>query len=135
MYYVSKCNCGSITISCHFPLPIEEYSARKCDCDFCMARGLSYLSDVNGTIFFSSSNKMNQLTQGSGQAKFWQCAKCEDVIAVTHAYNSEIRGAVSKALFDDKYSLKPSICVSPKKLSASEKTNRWSSVWSTVISN
>lgn len=117
----------------YFPSPIEEYQARECDCDFCISRGLAYLSDVNGTISFSPKELMNQLKQGSGQATFWECDSCHDVVAVTNKKNGEVRGAVSKQLFAQHFKLKPSVPISPKKLSPSEKSERWPNVWSKVV--
>jgi len=133
MDYVTTCSCGKINVSASFPLPLEQYQARQCDCDFCVAHGLAYLSDANGTISFSAKEKMNQLKQGSEQATFWQCSNCKDIVVVTHSQNAETRGAVSKSLFAQKYKLKPSITVSPKKLSPSEKSERWSAAWSKVV--
>ncbi|UTW46110.1 aldehyde-activating protein [bacterium SCSIO 12696] len=133
MEYSSECKCGKVKVLASFPLPIEENQARECDCDFCVAHGLAYLSDVNGTISFSPKNQLNQLKQGSQQATFWQCSHCKQVIAVTHSKDGETRGAVSKALFERGFSLKPSIGVSPKKLSPEDKSERWPTVWSTVI--
>jgi hypothetical protein len=112
---------------------IEEYQARACDCDFCVPRGLAYLSDVNGTISFSPADKMKQLKQGSGQAIFWQCRQCEQVVAVTNTKDGETRGALSKTLFEKQYNLMPSLAVSPKQLSPKEKAKRWTTVWSKVV--
>ncbi|WP_353668024.1 hypothetical protein [Marinomonas sp. THO17] len=133
MSYSTSCSCGKITVVANFPSPIEEYQARECDCDFCISRGLAYLSDVNGTISFSPKETMNQLKQGSGQATFWECDNCHDVVAVTNEKNGVVRGAVSKRLFARRFQLKPSVTVSPKKLSASEKSVRWPNVWSKVV--
>lgn len=133
MNYSTSCSCGKIKVTAYFPLPIEEYQARECDCDFCISRGLAYLSDAKGTISFSPKAQLNQLKQGSGQAIFWECNNCHDVVAVTNSKHDEVRGAVSKQLFAKHLTLKPSVIVSPKQLSASEKAERWSTVWSKVV--
>ena len=133
MNYSTSCSCGKIEVAANFPSPIEEYQARECDCDFCTSRGLAYLSDINGTISFAPKETMNQLKQSSGQATFWECDSCHDVVAVKKKKNGVVKGAVSKRLFAQHFKLKPSITVSPKNLSASEKSDRWPTVWSTVI--
>lgn len=133
MVYSASCSCGTVTVSANFPMPIEQYQARECDCDFCVSRGLAYLSDVEGTISFAPIDAMHQLQQGSALATFWVCANCADVIAVTHEDNGETRGAVNKRLFEQKFVLRPSIIVSPKHLSSSEKLARWPTVWSKVL--
>lgn len=134
MNYSTTCKCGTIKIKAFFPLSIEEYQARACDCSFCVPRELAYLSDVNGTISFSPTSELNQLKQGSEQATFWQCLHCEQVVAVTNTANGETRGALSKALFDEQFALRPSISLSPKQLSATQKAERWPTVWSLVVS-
>ena len=133
MKYSTSCSCEKIKVVAIFPSPIEEYQARECDCDFCISRGLAYLSDVNGTINFSPKETMNQLKQGSGQATFWECDNCNDVVAVTNEKNGHVRGAVSKQLFAQHFKLKSSVTASPKKLSALEKSDRWPTVWSKVV--
>ena len=133
MNYSTTCECGNIKINAIFSLPIEEYQASACDCDFCVPRQLAYLSDVNGSISFSPTSDMKQLKQGSEQATFWQCNMCEQVVAVTNTTNGATIGALSKAVFDRTYVLKPSIAASPKELSADEKVERWSRVWAKVV--
>lgn len=133
MHYSVSCNCGHVNISAFLPLPVEDYEARECSCRFCVSRGLAYISDVNGTISFDSLETMAQLKQGSGQAIFWQCNNCQQVVAVTNQSNGEIRGALSKKLFAKRYTLKPSISVSPQTLSPAQKAERWALVWSQVV--
>ncbi|GBL03707.1 hypothetical protein [Glaciecola sp. KUL10] len=94
MNYSTSCSCGKVKVVTKFPSPIEEYQARECDCDFCTLRGLAYLSDVYGTIYFSPKDTMNQLKQSSGQATFWECDNCHDVVAVTTEKNGEVRSAI-----------------------------------------
>ena len=76
---------------------------------------------------------MNQLQQGSDQATFWQCKNCLQVVAVSHVKDGVMRGALSKALFEDDFELQTSITVSPKKLSAEQKSERWPTLWSRVV--
>ncbi|MDK2593871.1 aldehyde-activating protein [Pseudoalteromonas obscura] len=133
MKYCASCKCGNVEVSVNFPHPIEKYQPRECNCDFCLANGLAYLSDPNGTLSLTAKDPMKRLKQGSLQATFWQCPHCMDIVAVTHANNNKTRGAVSKQLFEAKYRIPPSIRVSPKKLSPTEKLIRWNTAWSTVI--
>ena len=55
------------------------------------------------------------------------------MVAVTNTTNGATIGALSKAVFDRTYVLKPSIAASPKELSADEKVERWSRVWAKVV--
>lgn len=133
MRYTGTCTCKKIEVVATFPRAIETYEARACDCDFCVARNLAYLSDANGTLSFSPRSGLQPLTQGSGQAVFWQCTSCHDVVAVTHEQDGQTRGAAAKSVFSDEHPLRPSVTVSPKTLSPQEKPQRWQQVWSRVV--
>ncbi|MFC3120477.1 aldehyde-activating protein [Agaribacter flavus] len=132
MKYITSCSCGTIDVCLILPKAIELYRPRQCDCDFCNAYNLRYLSDVDGILWFSPIEKLRIIKQGSEQARFWQCLYCEQVIAVTNEYDGEVRGAVSSALFEEYCVLRENDIISPKTLSASEKSKRWTQIWCKV---
>lgn len=132
MHYSASCSCGEVTIQFSLPNLIESYEPRQCDCDFCMARGLSYLSDPDGTLTITSAKPLKGLQQGSNQASFLQCTGCDEVVAVTCQYETELRGAASSKLFAKCYQLASSAPVSPKLLSAIDKRERWLTIWARV---
>jgi hypothetical protein len=133
MDYLSSCSCASIQVELSLPNPIESYQPRECDCEFCEAHGLAYISDKLGTLTIKSSASINILKQGSKQASFVQCSHCEQVVAVTYRAKQVIKGAVSVALFAKDYALGQYQSVSPKVLSANDKRERWSTLWLTVV--
>ncbi|MGS2719409.1 hypothetical protein [Paraglaciecola aestuariivivens] len=133
MNYKLYCSCKQIEVAAFFPTDIENYQARACDCSFCLPLKLAYLSDANGSFSFGPKAKMEQLKQGSNQAIFWQCKGCKDIIGVTYQNAHEVRGALSQQLFLSQHNLLPAVEVSPKTLSPTEKTQRWSAVWSKVL--
>ncbi|XOV77571.1 MAG: aldehyde-activating protein [Aestuariibacter sp.] len=132
MHYSACCSCGEVTVQISLPNPIEAYEPRQCDCDFCMARGLAYLSDPNGLLTITSEKPLKALKQGSNQASFLQCLGCDQVVAVTCQYETELRGAASSRLFAKHYQLATSSPVSPKLLSAVDKRERWLTLWAKV---
>ncbi|WDE14163.1 aldehyde-activating protein [Thalassomonas haliotis] len=129
MDYSSTCSCAKVEIKISLPKNIEEYEPRACDCDFCTARGLSYLSDPSGQLKIYHPGELEQLKQGSQQASFWQCASCNDLVAVTCEIDSQTKGAINAAMFEKQQCLKPAVSVSPKTLPPEEKLNRWNKVW------
>ncbi|NMH60334.1 aldehyde-activating protein [Alteromonas ponticola] len=133
MNYSASCTCGKVSLSIDLPSPIDTYQTRECDCDFCVARGLAYFSDPDGTLSFAPEEALNPLEQGSGQATFWECDHCHQVVAVTNEQDGEVRGAASRQLFAQQYRLQASITVSPKQLSPAEKVERWRTVWCKVV--
>jgi hypothetical protein len=142
MEYESTCSCGGVAIQLSLPEAIERYTPRQCDCDFCLSHNLSYLSDPHGSFTITTCGVLNRLRQGSGQAAFLQCPDCLQVVAVTCQYETrtqdtgstetEIKGAVSSALFAASFHMAPSETVSPKYLDASEKRGRWLAHWAVV---
>jgi len=132
MTYSATCLCGSIELTLTLPKDISSYTPRACDCDFCIDRDLNYLSDPEGHLLIQSKTPMNKLKQGTEQATFLECLKCEKVVAVICYENSLVKGAVSAELFREKYTLAKAQSASPKLLSATEKRERWRKLWLTV---
>ena len=129
MNYSSTCSCGMVEIEISLPRSLEEYEPRACDCDFCIARGASYISDPDGRLIIRHADKLERLKQGSEQASFWQCSSCKDLIAVTCEFETQTKGAINASVFEKQHKLKPPISVSPKLLVPEEKLNRWSAIW------
>ncbi|BHH82613.1 GFA family protein [Desulforhopalus sp. 52FAK] len=132
MNYSNTCSCGKIQIKLTLPKPIEEYTPRACDCDFCTTRKAAYISDPDGVLEITQSEGLESLIQGSKQAKFWQCKSCHDLIAVTHEFETGLQGAINANCLAGSNKLQNPISVSPKTLSPEEKIERWQAGWMTV---
>lgn len=126
------CRCGGVGVHLSLPSPIEQFQPRQCDCDFCMQRGVNYLSHPEGHLFIDNTQPLHIDQQGSKQAKFLSCTQCHDLIAVIIEDEQEIKGAFNVSLLNKTHHLASAITVSPKKLSATEKKARWRDIWFTV---
>ena len=135
MKYLSQCSCGIIDIELSLPKRLEEYEPRACDCDFCVARSVSYVSDPDGLLTILHTDKLERLKQGSKQASFWQCSSCKDLIAVTCQFEKQTKGAINAGILKKHYKLKMSTTASPKLLPPEEKRKRWDSIWLKVELN
>lgn len=135
MKYSSSCQCGKVGVLLSLPHAIERLEPRKCDCDFCKSHELIYLSEADGELSIEAHGALKQLKQGSEQATFWQCTSCSQIVAVTIAFDGQIKGAVNGNLFTKNWCLKNSVTVSPKVLSPEKKRERWASVWLNVNFN
>jgi hypothetical protein len=133
MNYFSSCLCESVQVTLSLPNPIESYHPRVCDCDFCKYHRLAYISDPLGKLSIKLNVSVNFLKQGSEQASFVQCSKCHQIITVIYNGEKAQRGAVSAALFANKYALGEYQSISPRLLSSSDKRERWSRLWLTVV--
>ena len=130
--YSGTCHCTKVRITLNLPRTLGSYSARKCDCDFCMQRDIRYLSDPQAALLINSSVELHMQKQGSEQALFVTCSECLDVIAATIDTDKGLIGAINATLLQDAEQLQPASIVSPKKLSAEDKVARWLTVWQPV---
>jgi len=130
-----QCHCGETNIKLRLPEPLEKYSPRACDCDFCIANNISYLSHPNGELDIESIEKLEIQKQGSNQASFITCNNCKTVIAAALEYEGKLIGALNAGLLSDFSLLQHPTTVSPKKLTAVEKIDRWKAVWLNIHIN
>lgn len=77
--YTGKCDCGNVTIQFSSPKSLTSHNARICDCFYCMPRGIEYLSDPEAQISFVSKTPLKHQKQGSQQARFLLCSKCQQL--------------------------------------------------------
>lgn len=129
------CKCGKVQVTLKLPKPLSVYSPRKCDCGFCMQRGISYISDANGELHIYSDSELAALSQGSEQAKFLTCSHCHDVIAASIETADGVIGALNATLLEQAQQLMPVTVVSPQQLSAEDKLMRWQTVWQAIYVN
>ena len=123
-----ECSCGAVQIYLTMPEPIEHYSSRACDCDFCTIRHIEYISHPDGEVVLKSDSPLAVQMQGSNQAEFLACASCEDVITASYPGKQRI-GSLNATLLVDYDRLNGSDVVSPKLLDASDKLARWQTLW------
>lgn len=131
--FEGNCSCGDVSFSLALPQSLDACAQRACDCDFCAARKIVYLSDPNGVLELRSKLPLKTLVQGSEQARFLLCGSCNSVVAVIHSFRSGLKGAVNATLIKDRKQLQKVVIISPKLLSPTEKIERWSRVWLKVI--
>lgn len=130
--YKGRCQCHAVEVLVELTQPLSSYSARKCDCDFCIQRHISYLSDPNGKLNICTNLELDIQKQGSDQAEFLTCPMCKDVISASIQIEDNRIGALNASLLDECSSLKTATIVSPQKLSAQEKLSRWQTFWTSV---
>ena len=137
--YSFSCQCGKVSGNIFLPKTLSEYSPRECDCDFCMSRGIQYLSDPQGKILVesvaNSEPHLEVLKQGSNQADFLQCANCKQVIMTSVGLKNIRMGALNVQTLKSKDQLSEPLSVSPKLLSPQEKLERWQDIWCVLLLN
>jgi hypothetical protein len=131
--YVGACGCGLVSFNVELPNSICEYQPRACDCGYCVERKSSYLSDPEGALVIFDAHHLKREQQGDLQAVFHRCLNCGDLVAVTYAFESGLKGALNAALLSSILIHHQPLNVSSKALSVSEKLERWNASWMKVI--
>lgn len=143
--YQGQCQCGHTLYSIELPLALTEYDLRECDCTYCSSNGIKYLSDPAAKIIVDETFSFVIERQGSGQADFYRCAECGDLVFCAYAFSKnsnhhstissdtvELKGAVNGRLIKTASNEPSSIVVSPSRLSPTEKLSRWEQLWSNI---
>lgn len=133
--YHGHCHCGDISLSITLPKLLEEYAPRRCDCDFCTSRQLTYLSEPAGQLVLSVDGDYLVRRQGSGQAQFITCSSCDTVVAVALEIPQGLIGALNSQTLAEREQLASPVTVSPKLLAPKEKAQRWQENWLPLIIN
>ena len=125
------CHCGSIRIELELTRPPATYNPRACDCDFCRKHGAAYVSDPNGSLCIrvNDEQRLVRYRQGLAIAEFILCGSCRVMVAATlHAQGSQ-HAVCNARVLDTWTQFGAEESVSPKHLSASERTARWQTLW------
>lgn len=72
---------------------------------------------------------------GDALASFYRCPGCSSLTVVACEISGELRGAVNADILDCAGSLGGIVNVSPKRLNAEEKLDRWGNLWGTIHEN
>ncbi len=110
---------------------LSSYSPRACDCDFCHKHKAAYLSDRNGKlkIYVKNEVDLSKYQQGNRIANFLICKKCGVLVGVYSEKEGRLYAAVNSNAVDGRTNFGQETVVSPKKLSANEKIQRWQDNW------
>ena len=127
--------CGEIKFTISLPTTLDKYSPRKCDCNFCISKNISYISDPVGKLEIECEASVEIMKQGSNEADFITCSNCKSVIVASLQLNHQLIGALNSTLLFDSFVLQPPINVSPKLLTVKEKIERWQACWLTIKLN
>lgn len=127
-----SCACGACGYTIALDAPLNTYQPRACDCDYCTARGIAYLSAPTARITLTATRPWQRERQGSEQAEFLSCPHCADVLAVIARFEHDIRGAVNGRLLKESGRLGGAVTASPKSLEPATKRERWRTLWGRV---
>ena len=105
---------------------------RRCDCNYCrsLTSKAAMISDPMLRITVTETNqRLKESANGSGQATFYHCENCDQLIVVGAPLESRLRGAVNSDLFEESVEFVEPQTIQPWLLSPQEKAERWSLLW------
>jgi hypothetical protein len=125
-----RCHCGRVHATLAITCAASDCSPRACDCSFCRKHGAAWVSDPKGALRVEArdASDLRRYRQGSDTADMLLCAHCGVLVSVVFAHRDGLFGAINAGCLDDA-ALGAAVVVSPQRLSAAEKIERWRMLW------
>ena len=125
------CHCRCLHWQITTTMVLSELVPRACDCDYCTRHRAAWVSDPGGHLRIHASGAgLQRYRQGSGQAEFLLCRACGVLVAVIlPSDDGRLFGAVNRNAFDQRDAFVAETVVSPQRLAAQAKRERWSQLW------
>lgn len=124
-----QCQCGRCKATTQGPMESRELRPRICDCDYCQQHPSAIISHPEINTEIAGDAPIYVATNGSGQANFYHCQECHQLLAVGAIFDDVLLGAVNGRMFGDLAQFGEPIAIQPWKLSPQEKAARWPTVW------
>lgn len=124
------CHCGALLVEFTTRHAPAAMTPRACDCSFCRKHGAAWVSDPAGRLrLLACTSALHAYRQGSDTARFYLCAQCGVLVAVTVEHAGRLYGAINATCMDERDAFAPAACASPQRLGADEKVERWRQLW------
>ena len=124
-----SCKCGKCRVVIEGLVDFSELQPRFCDCEYCQQHPSAMVSHPKNEILVEPKSSMYIAFNGSGQATFYHCQSCNQLLAVGATLDGVSMGAVNAYLFGDLRQFAEPISIQPWRLSSTEKAARWPKVW------
>ena len=123
------CKCGNCEVVAEGPIELSELAPRICDCEYCQRHPSAMISNPKMAVSVESRSSIYTAFSGSGQATFYHCQGCNQLLAVGATLDGVSLGAVNAFLFGDLTQFAEPISIQPWRLSPTAKAARWPKVW------
>ena len=125
------CHCGKLRFQFQTSVDLSAFRPRECDCGFCTRHGVRYFSDPSGSLSFlwEGAVPVGRYRTGDEVADFLYCTYCGVMVGITLATDPTLFGAINCRTIDNPPLFNDPLEISPQKLDAREKIERWKAVW------
>ena len=129
--HAGGCHCGALRWEFGTAQPLQSFTPRSCDCDYCSRHRAAWVSDAAGRLqIHADSAQLQRYHQGSGQAEFLICRNCGVLVAViARADDGRLLGAINRNALDARVEFHGETTVSPQPLAPEIKLERWTQLW------
>lgn len=131
----ARCHCGNLTVHVQLSHPLDKLVPRACDCSFCRMHGAAYVSDPNGKLRMRVLNGLDlvRYRQGAELADMLICRRCGVLIGASYEADGRTFATLNGRILVD-VQLPDAQAVSPQRLSAEAKSERWQKLWFADVS-
>lgn len=134
MNHRGSCKCKTWSLVVATAVPPGELRPRKCDCEYCASHPSALISEPNMVVELAGNRDDRTMSQnGDRLATFYYCKVCRALLAVGCEIEGRLRGAVNSALLGLEGQLGPTLAIQPRFLRATEKLERWNTLWGTLV--
>lgn len=133
--HIGGCHCGALRWELGTAQPLQAFTPRACDCDYCTRHRAAWVSDPAGWLHIhADSAQLQRYRQGSDQADFLVCRNCGVLVAViARAADGRLLGATNRNAFDARVEFRDETTVSPQILAPQIKLDRWTQLWTPTL--
>ena len=131
----ARCHCGNVTVHVQLSQPVDKLVPRACDCSFCRMQGAAYVSDPNGTLRMRvlEGSELARYRQGAELADMLLCRRCGVLMGASYEADGRTFATLNGRILTD-VQLPEAQAVSPQRLSAKDKSERWQKLWFADVS-
>jgi hypothetical protein len=82
--HTGSCDCGAVRFKFHCSKDLRSLTARACQCQYCLPRQASYVSDPGGMLSVEVRDRRYLYSHrfGTRSADFVHCARCNALVYV-----------------------------------------------------
>lgn len=98
------CHCGNLRYQLSGPVPVSDWSARSCGCDFCTRHGGLYAAHPGAamTVTQRSANDVGRYRFATASADFCFCKVCGVLVYLTSEIDGQLYGLVNMNTLDER---------------------------------
>lgn len=98
------CHCGNVRYTLNSDVPVSSWTARFCDCSFCIRQGGLYASHPTAslTVGVEKPERLGRYRFATASADFCFCLTCGVFVYITSEIDGQLFGLVNMNSLDER---------------------------------